>query len=156
MTQTIEGSQHAKGLTGAIVVARFNEFVTTRLLDGARAALARHGAEPPAVFHVPGAWEIPLALDRALATGRFDFAIALGALIRGETYHFEVLSDEVTRALSEISRARACPVALGVLTVETVDQAVERAGSGSANKGWEAALAAVDMALLLRRIESES
>ncbi|MCH7779734.1 MAG: 6,7-dimethyl-8-ribityllumazine synthase, partial [Acidobacteria bacterium] len=100
-----------------------------------------------------GAWETPLAVDRVLATGRFDFAIALGALVRGATYHFNVLSDEVARALSEVSRARGLPVAMGVLTVETIEQALERAGSGSTNKGWEAALAAIEMALLLRRIE---
>jgi len=153
MTPTLDGSHDGAGLRGAIVVARFNEFVTARLLEGAQGALAHAGADETAVFHVPGAWEIPLAVDRALATGRFDFAIALGALVRGETYHFEVLADEVTRALSEISRQRAVPVGLGVLTVETLDQAIQRAGSGSANKGREAALAAIEMARLLKRIE---
>lgn len=153
MTHTVEGSHDAAGLRGAIVVGRFNEFVTSRLLAGAQGALSHCGAENTEVFHVPGAWEIPLAVDRALATGRFDFAIALGALVRGETYHFNVLSDEVARALSEVSRARGLPVAMGVLTVETIEQALERAGSGSTNKGWEAAMAAIEMALLLRRIE---
>lgn len=153
MTQTNEGSHDAGGLRGAIVVSRFNEFVTSRLLEGAQRALEHCGAENTEIFHVPGAWEIPLAVDRVLATGRFDFAIALGALVRGETYHFDVLADRVTAALSEVSRARAVPVALGVLTVETVEQATERAGNGSANKGWEAALAAIEMAHLLKRIE---
>jgi 6,7-dimethyl-8-ribityllumazine synthase len=153
MTQTNEGSHDAGGLRGAIVVSRFNEFVTSRLLEGAQRALEHCGAENTEIFHVPGAWEIPLAVDRVLATGRFDFAIALGALVRGETYHFDVLADRVTAALSEVSRARAVPVALGVLTVETVEQATERAGNGSANKGWEAALAAIEMARLLKRIE---
>jgi len=153
MTPTRDETHDATGLRGVIVVSRFNEFVTSKLLAGAQGALAHCGAEDSAVFHVPGAWEIPLAVDRALATGRFDFAIALGALVRGETYHFDVLSDEVTRALSEVSRSRALPVALGVLTVETVEQAIERAGSGSANKGWEAALAAIEMARLLGRLE---
>jgi 6,7-dimethyl-8-ribityllumazine synthase len=140
-------------LNGVVVVARFNEFVTERLLHGAHGYCEREGLSPPLVLRVPGAWEIPLAVDRALATGRFDFAVALGALIRGETYHFEVLSDEVTRALSEIARTRALPIGMGVLTVENVEQAVARAGDGSANKGWEAALAAVDMARLLRGID---
>jgi len=153
MTPTRDESHEAAGLCGVIVVSRFNEFVTSKLLEGAQAALQDCGAEEAATFHVPGAWEIPLAVDRALATGRFDFAIALGALVRGETYHFDVLSDEVTRALSEISRARALPVGLGVLTVESVEQAIERSASGSANKGWEAALAAIEMTNLLRRIE---
>jgi len=140
-------------LNGVVVVARFNEFVTERLLEGAAAFCEREGLTPPTVLRVPGAWEIPLAVDRALATDRFDYAVALGAVIRGETYHFDVLSDEVTRALSEISRARARPIGMGVLTVENVDQAVVRAGDGSANKGWEATLAAVDLARLLRGIE---
>ena len=150
MTQTVQGSRDATGLRGALVVSRFNEFVTSRLLDGAREYLERHEAAEPAVVHVPGAWEIPLAVDRALDTGRFDFAVALGALIRGETYHFDVLADEVTRALSEISLGRGVPVGMGVLTVDTVEQAEARAVSGSANKGWEAALAAVEMTHVLR------
>ena len=135
------------------MVARFNEFITAKLLAGAQGALEDCGAVDPKAIHVPGAWEIPLAIDRALAAGRFDFAVALGAVIRGETYHFDVLCDEVTRALSEVSRSRSVPLGLGVLTVETVEQAVERAASGSANKGREAALAAIEMTLLLRRIE---
>ena len=153
MTPTRDGSHDGAGLRGVIVVARFNEFVTSKLLAGAQQALEHCGAEDTAVFHVPGAWEIPLAVDRALATGRFDFAIALGALVRGQTYHFDVLADEVTRALSEVSRARAVPLGFGVLTVDTVEQAIERAGSGSANKGWEATLVAIEMARLLKRIE---
>ena len=153
MTPTHDGAPDAAGLRGVIVVARFNEFVTSKLLAGAQEALAHCGAEDADVFHVPGAWEIPLAVDRALATGRFDFAIALGALVRGETYHFDVLADTVTRALSEVSRGRSVPVGLGVLTVDTLEQAIERAASGSANKGWEAALAAIEMARLLKRIE---
>ncbi len=153
MTANLDGSPDAAGLRGVLVVARFNEFVTSKLLSGARAALVDCGSEDPTVLHVPGAWEVPLAVDRALATGRYDFAVALGALVRGETYHFEVLADTVTRALSEISRARGLPVSMGVLTVETVEQAVERSGSGSANKGREAALAAIDMALLLKTVE---
>jgi len=152
MIQKVEGSHDAAGMRGAVVVARFNEFVTARLLEGAQGALEHCNAKDTEVFHVPGAWEIPLAVDRALATGRFDFAIALGVLIRGETDHFRVLSNEVSRALSAIAQARSVPVAMGVLAVETVEQAVERAGAGSANKGWEAALAAIEMAQLLRRI----
>jgi len=153
MTPTRARSHDAAGLRGAVVVARFNEFVTSKLLAGATAALEEAGAEKTEVFHVPGAWEIPLAADRALASGRFDFVVALGALVRGETYHFNVLADEVTRALSEISRARARPVSMGVLTVDTVEQAIERAGTGSVNKGREAALAAIEMAQLLKGIQ---
>jgi 6,7-dimethyl-8-ribityllumazine synthase len=153
MTPTPDESHDAAGLCGVIVVSRFNEFVTSKLLVGAQAALKDCGAQEATTLHVPGAWEIPLAVDRALATGRFDFAIALGALIRGETYHFDVLSDEVTRALSEISRSRERPVGLGVLTVETVEQAIERSASGSANKGWEAARAAIEMTNLLRQVK---
>ena len=153
MTETVQGSHDAAGLKGAIVVSRFNESVTRRLLEGAQACLERHGPARAEVFEVPGAWELPLAVDRALASGRFDYAVALGALIRGETYHFELLADEVARALSEVSRARSIPVSMGVLTVESVEQAEARAGNGSANKGWEATLAAIEMAHLLRRME---
>ena len=153
MIQKVEGSHDAGGMRGVLVVARFNDFVTSRLLQGARGALQHCGAEEPEVFHVPGAWEIPLAVDRALAADRFDFAVALGALIRGQTEHFRVLADQVTRALSAIAQARSMPVGMGVLAVETVEQAIERAGTGSANKGWEAALAAVEMTQLLRQIE---
>ena len=153
MTPTRDQSHDAAGMRGVVVVSRFNEFVTSKLLAGAQGALAHCAAEDTAVFHVTGAWEIPLAIDRALATGRFDFAIALGALVRGETYHFDVLADEVTRALSEISRSRAVPLGLGVLPVDPVAQALDRERAGSANKGWEAALAAVEMAHLLKRIE---
>ena len=153
MTPAHEGAPDAAGLRGVIVVARFNEFVTSKLLAGAQDALAHCGAQDADVFHVPGAWEIPLAVDRALASRRFDFAVALGALVRGETYHFDVLADQVTRALSDVSRARALPVGLGVLTVDTLEQAIERAASGSANKGREATLAAIEMARLLKRIE---
>lgn len=153
MTANLDGSPDAAGLRGVLVVSRFNEFVTSKLLAGARAALEEAECVEPTVLHVPGAWEIPLAVDRALATGRYDFAVALGALIRGDTYHFDVLADTATRALSEISRARGLPVAMGVLTVETVEQAIERSGSGSANKGREAALAAIEMARLLKTVE---
>lgn len=138
------------------MVAKFNDFVTSRLLQGATGAIEHCGGPAPAVFRVPGAWEIPPAVDRLLAAGGYDYVVALGALIRGETYHFEVLSDEVTRALSEIGRQRSVPIAMGVLTVETVDQAIERAGDGSANKGWEAALAAIEMAQLFAQMDSGS
>ncbi len=153
MTPTLDGSLDAAGLRALVVVSRFNEFVTSKLLAGARTALETCGSDEPTVLHVPGAWEIPLAVDLALATGRYDFAVALGALVRGETYHFDVLADTVTRSLSEISRARGLPVSMGVLTVDSVEQAIERAGSGSANKGHEAALAAIEMTRLLRTME---
>jgi 6,7-dimethyl-8-ribityllumazine synthase len=153
MIQKVEGSHDADGMRGVVVVARFNEFVTSRLLDGAHGALRHCGAQDATVLQVPGAWEIPLAVDRALSTKRFDFAVALGALIRGQTDHFRVLADQVTRALSTVAHARSAPVGMGVLAVETVEQAIERAGTGSANKGWEAALAAIEMTHLLRQIE---
>ncbi|NIM00026.1 MAG: 6,7-dimethyl-8-ribityllumazine synthase [Acidobacteria bacterium] len=153
MTSTLDGPPDAAGLRGVLVVSRFNEFVTSKLLSGAREALHDCRSEEPTVLHVPGAWEIPLAVDRALASGRYDFAVALGVLIRGQTYHFDVLADTVARALSEVSRARGLPVSMGVLTVESVEQAIERSGSGSANKGREAALAAIDMARLLKTVE---
>lgn len=138
-----------KPLSGAIVASRFNEFVTDRLVDGAVAEVERLQLEPATVVRVPGAWEIPLAVQEVQRHGNYDYIVAIGVLIRGETYHFDVLADETTRALSEISLTTRVPIGMGVLTVENVDQARARAGKGSDNKGAEAARAAVEMARLL-------
>lgn len=158
MTEPIMGQPNARGLRGVIVAARFNEFVTDRLVEGALAQLGELGAEADAVqtVRVPGAWEIPLATAHCLHAGDCDYVVAIGALIRGETYHFDVLSDEVTRALSSLSLETGVPIGMGVLTVETVDQARARAGRGSDNKGREAAAAAVEMATLAMRLRGGS
>jgi 6,7-dimethyl-8-ribityllumazine synthase len=136
----------------ALVVARFNELVTQRLRAGAEACLAEHRVRRAdcAVFEVPGAWEIPLVARRAAASGRFDAVVALGALVRGETTHFDVLASEVARGLGSVMADTGVPVGFGVLTTETVEQALDRAAPGG-NKGYDAARSALELADLLRR-----
>ena len=130
----------SRALIGA---SRFNEAVTRRLVEGARAALAAAGLESDTVW-VAGAWELPLLLDRGLATGRYALGVAIGAIVRGETPHFDVLAAEVTRGLGAVARARGLPVGFGVLTCDTLEQALARAGGTHGNKGAEAADAALD------------
>jgi len=137
----------------ALIVSRFNEHVTRRLLAGAEDFLDRHDGSPDdrSVFRVPGAWELPLAAGK-LASGEFDAIIALGALIRGETPHFDVLATQVAHGLAQVGREAGKPVIFGVLTTDNVDQAVERAGGKHGNKGWESAKAAVEMVGLYRQM----
>jgi 6,7-dimethyl-8-ribityllumazine synthase len=144
----------ARGLRFALVVSRFNRQVTARLLEGARSALSQAGAPPAAVetFEVPGAFEIPLAARIAAATGRFDAVVCLGCVVRGETPHFEYISSAVAHGVADAAGATAVPIAFGVLTTNTMDEALARAEEGPSNKGWEAAAAAIDMALLVRRM----
>lgn len=151
---TIEGSQTASGLRFALVVSKYNDFVTDRLQTGALAALAAAGADSAdiTIMRVPGAFEIPSAARHAARTGRFDAIVCLGCLIRGATPHFEYISSAVSLGLTEASGATGVPMAFGVLTTNSVEEALERAGEGSGNKGWEAAAAAVEMATLLAKI----
>ena len=151
---TIEGSQTAKGLRFAVVVSKYNDFVTDRLQTGALAALAAAGADSAdiTIVRVPGAFEIPSAARHAAQTGRFDAIVCLGCLIRGATPHFEYISSAVSLGLTEASGATGVPMAFGVLTTNSVEEALERAGEGSGNKGWEAAAAAVEMATLFAKI----
>ena len=150
--RTVEGSHDAGGLRFALVVSRFNDFVTERLRAGAVEALTSAGAVPDAitVIRVPGAFEIPLAARKAAETECFDAVVCLGCLIRGATAHFEVIASGVSHGIIAAAAATGVPMTLGVLTTGSVEEALERAGSGSANKGWEAAMAAVEMARLLR------
>ncbi len=136
----------------ALVVSRFNDLVTEKLLEGAERCLERHGctAERRKVVRVPGAWEIPQAAKMLARGGEFDAIIGLGALIRGETPHFDVLAAEVARGLGQVGLDSGVPTIFGVLTTNTVEQALARAGAKSGNKGWEAALAALEMAGLFR------
>ena len=136
----------------ALVVSRFNDLVTEKLLDGAERCLELHGctAERRKVVRVPGAWEIPQAAKRLARGGGFDAIIGLGALIRGETPHFDVLAAEVARGLGQVGLDSGVPTIFGVLTTNTVEQALARAGAKSGNKGWEAALASLEMAGLFR------
>jgi 6,7-dimethyl-8-ribityllumazine synthase len=151
---TIEGSHDATGLRFGLVVSRFNEFVTERLLASATETLQKAGASGQAidVVRVPGAFEIPLAAKRLARSGRFDAVICLGAVIRGETPHFEYVSAEASRGIANAAWEADCPVIFGVLTTDTVEQALARAGPPERNKGAEAARAAVEMVTLLKQL----
>ena len=151
-------SLDGSGVRVALVVSRFNDFVTTKLLAGAEACLERHGCTEQLrdVLWVPGAWEIPQVAQRLARAGGHDAIVALGALIRGETAHFDYLAQQVARGLGQVSLSSGIPTTFGVLTTETVDQAVERAGGRSGNKGWEAALAALQLVQLFREMDRRS
>jgi len=142
----------------AIVASRFNEQITTKLLAGALDALKRHGAAPDDidVVWVPGAWELPVAARRLLATDRYDALVAVGAVVRGETPHFDYVADEAARGLAQASAEYDRPIGFGVLTCDTMQQAESRAGGDHGNKGWDAALAALEMADLLDRLDSDA
>jgi 6,7-dimethyl-8-ribityllumazine synthase len=157
MRRLIEGNLDGTGLRVAIVVSRFNGQITERLLAAAEDCLERHGcgSESRTVVRVPGAWELPFAVQRVVSAGEHDAVVALGALIRGDTPHFDVIAHEVARGLGQIARDGGVPVSFGVLTTNTVEQAIDRSGAKSGNKGWEAALAAVECATLARRLEHE-
>ena len=154
MSQPIEGGLEARGLKFAIVVARFNSFITDRLLAGAKDALARSGCNPDEVeiVKVPGSWELPIAVKTLAAQNRHDAIIALGAVIRGETPHFDYVAGNAASALSQIPLDTGVPVAFGVLTTNTMEQAVDRAGGKAGNKGFDAATTAIEMAHLMRRL----
>jgi 6,7-dimethyl-8-ribityllumazine synthase len=147
----IVGKPSADGLKVAIVVSRFNRAVTEALLDGALACLAEHGVGDDAidVLRVPGAFEITVAAEHCAATGRYGALICLGAVVRGETPHFEFIAREVSRGINDVACRHRIPVAFGVLTTDTMEQALARAGSGHGNKGFEAAATALEMAALL-------
>ena len=153
MVRVIEGDLQGQGVKVTIVVSRFNSFITDRLLEGALDALRRHGVEDKGitVVRVPGSFEIPLGVRRA-AGQKVDAVIALGALIRGGTPHFDYLSAEVTKGVAHVMLETGIPVAFGVLTTDTVEQAIERAGTKAGNKGAEAAQSALEMVSLLRRM----
>ena len=154
MTTIIEGSQSAKGMRFAVVVSKYNDFVTDRLQTAALAALSAAGvaAADITVLRVPGAFEIPSAARQAAQSGGYQAIVCLGCLIRGATPHFEYISSAVSHGLTEAAGATGVPMTFGVLTTNSVEEALERAGDGPSNKGWEAAMAAVEMATLLQRI----
>ena len=150
----LEGEFRAEGARFAVVVSRFNSFVVENLLTGAMDALTRHGVARSdiTVVRVPGAWEIPLTAQRLAATRRFDAIVAVGAVIRGGTPHFEYVAGETVKGLAQVTLAHGVPIGFGVLTVDTIEQAIERAGTKAGNKGAEAALSAMEMVSLLRKI----
>jgi len=152
--EIIEGSQSAKGMRFAVVVSKYNDFVTDRLQAAALAALASAGVEAAniSVLRVPGAFEIPSAARHAATTGGYQAIVCLGCLIRGATPHFEYISSAVSHGLTDAAAATGVPMTFGVLTTNSVEEALERAGEGPSNKGWEAAMAAVEMATLLSRM----
>ena len=152
--KTFEGTLDARGLRFGVAVSRFNELVTRQLLEGARDCLRRHGAdeEQPTVVWVPGAWEIPVVAQQLARSGAFDAVICLGAVIRGATAHFDYVAGQAAAGVARCSLDTGVPVSFGILTTDTVDQALERAGLKAGNKGFDAALAAIEMATLCRRL----
>ena len=153
--KTSEGQLTVHKARFALIVGRFNSFVTDSLEAGAIDTLKRHGADPAdiQVIRVPGAFEMPLAAQKLAAKGGFDAIVALGAVIRGGTPHFEYVAGECTKGLAQVSLQHGLPIAFGVLTVDTIEQAIERAGTKAGNKGGEAALSAIEMVNLLRQID---
>jgi 6,7-dimethyl-8-ribityllumazine synthase len=154
MSQVTEGNLDASGLKFAIVVARFNSFITDRLLSGALDALKRSGAPKVSIdiVKVPGSWELPLTAKTLAATNQYAAIIALGAVIRGDTPHFDHVANQASSGLAAVALETGVPVAFGVLTTNTVEQAIDRAGGKSGNKGYDAAITAIEMADLLRRL----
>jgi 6,7-dimethyl-8-ribityllumazine synthase len=153
--KSLEGDFNARGLRFGIVASRFNDFIVDRLLAAAIDALTKHGVTPTdiEVVRVPGAFETPLAIKRLAATRRFNALIALGCVIRGATPHFDYVAGEASRGIAQLSLAHDVPIGFGVLTVDTIEQAIERAGTKGGNKGADAALAALQMATLLKKME---
>ena len=149
-----EGELQAKGLKFAIIVSRFNDFITNKLLDGAVDALLRHGAADQNIdtIKVPGAFELPLAAKIVAAKKTYDAVICLGTIIRGATPHFEYIASEAAKGIATASIDTGVPIAFGVITADTIEQAVERAGTKSGNKGWDAAMVAIEMAQLLKKL----
>ena len=152
----VEGSLVAEGLRIAIVASRWNEFFVGRLIEGALDGIARHGGSLDAVtvYRVPGSFEIPLAAKRVAGSGRWDAVICLGAVIRGETPHFDHVAGEAFKGISHASLETNVPIAIGIVTADNLEQAINRAGAKSGNKGYEAAVTAIEMANLMRSIES--
>ena len=153
--KTLEGDFNARGLRFGIVASRFNDFIVDRLLDAAVGTLLKHGvaAADIEVVRVPGAFETPLAIKKMAASRRYNALIALGCVIRGATPHFDHVAREASHGLSQVSSSEEIPVGFGILTVDTIEQAIERAGTKAGNKGADAALAAIQMATVLRQLE---
>ncbi|MFA4828201.1 MAG: 6,7-dimethyl-8-ribityllumazine synthase [Thermodesulfovibrionales bacterium] len=152
--KTLEGELQAKGLKFAIVVSRFNDFITSKLLDGAKDALLRHGAKEDDIdiARVPGSFEIPLIAKKLASKGTYNAIICLGTVIRGATPHFDYVAAEVSKGIASASMETGVPIAFGVITSDTIEQAVERAGTKSGNKGFDAAITAIEMAQLLKKL----
>jgi len=152
--RVIEGDLQAKGFKFGIIVSRFNDFITSRLLEGATDALLRHGAKDDdiEVVRVPGAFEIPLIAKKLASKGTFQAVICLGTVIRGATTHFDYVASEVSKGIAAASLETGVPIAFGIITADTIEQAVERAGAKAGNKGWDAAVTAIEMAQVIKRL----
>ncbi|MCK6572414.1 6,7-dimethyl-8-ribityllumazine synthase [Myxococcota bacterium] len=153
-----EGHLTAAGRRFALVVARFNHFIVDRLVEGALDAIVRHGGDAGdvTIFRAPGAFELPVLAKRVAERGGFDAIIALGAVIRGSTPHFDYVAGEAVKGLATVGLQHTLPITFGVLTVDTIEQAIERAGTKAGNKGWEATVAAIEMADLFARLRDEA
>ena len=154
MAKVIEGKLSAKGVRFGLVVSRFNDFINKRLMEGALDALNRHGAEDKniSIIKVPGSFEIPLMAKKLADSGNYDAVICLGAVIRGATPHFEYISAEVTKGIAQVALDTGVPISFGILTTDNIEQAIERAGTKSGNKGWDAAISAIEMVNVLKAI----
>ena len=154
MPQFFEGNLNAAGQKFGIVVSRFNSFICERLLEGAIDALVRHGADDKDIYvaRVPGAFEIPLFAQKMAASGNYDALICLGAVIRGSTPHFDYVASEVSKGVAQVSMASGVPISFGVLTTDTIEQAVERAGTKAGNKGFDAAVTAIESVNLMKAL----
>ena len=154
MPKIIEGKIIAKGMKFGIVASRFNDFISGRLIEGAVDALTRAGADEKdlQIVRVPGAFELPMAAKKMAKSGRYDAVICLGAVIRGATPHFEFISAEATKGIAMVGLETDIPVSFGVLTTDTIEQAIERAGTKAGNKGWDAAMSAIEMVDLYRKL----
>lgn len=150
----VQGKLDAKGLKVSVIASRFNDFITDRLIDGAVDCLVRHGAQEDqiTVYRVPGSFELPLAAKKVVSAGNVDAVICLGALIRGQTPHFDFIASEVTKGIAQISLDSGVPVTFGVITADSLEQAVDRAGAKVGNKGFEAASGAIEMVNLIREL----
>ena len=155
MAKTLEGKLSAAGLRFALIVSRFNDFIVGRLQDGAIDAIVRHGGDEKniEIIKVPGAFEIPLIAKKAAKSGRYDAVICLGAVIRGATPHFDYVAAEVSKGIATVGLETEIPITFGVLTTDNIEQAIERAGSKSGNKGWDAAMSAIEMVNLIKEIK---
>ncbi|MCA0971099.1 6,7-dimethyl-8-ribityllumazine synthase [Halobacillus litoralis] len=155
MVKVWEGQLVGTGLKVGIVVGRFNDFITSKLYEGAIDALKRHGVDldEVEVAYVPGAFEIPLVANQMAKSGKFDAVITLGAVIRGSTPHFDYVCGEAAKGVSQASQQSGVPVIFGVITTDTIEQAIERAGTKAGNKGWEAATGAIEMATLMKNFQ---
>jgi 6,7-dimethyl-8-ribityllumazine synthase len=155
MGKTFEGKLVAKDCKFAIIVSRFNDFIVGKLMEGAMDALLRHGADDKNVdiIRVPGAFEIPLIAKKLAGSGKYHAVICLGAVIRGATPHFEYVAAEVSKGIAQVNLETEIPVTFGVLTTDNIEQAIERAGSKSGNKGWDAAISAIEMVNLIKEIK---